>query len=149
IFPATSSNASSCSSPIHSTTSSASLFTPITFLFSSLTSPQPPSRPLGRGRSLSHFTAEMCSPQASKTAPHVDDYFKQVDDSTDHFIDRLRRAVAMPSISADEARRPDVVRMGEWLADELKALGAEVELRPLGEQPGKPGLDLPPVVLAR
>lgn len=82
-------------------------------------------------------------------APQLDSYFKQVDSSTDHFIDRLRKAVAIPSISADPDRRPDVVRMSEWLGAELKALGAEVEFRDLGEQPGMPGLHLPPVILAR
>jgi Cys-Gly metallodipeptidase DUG1 len=39
--------------------------------------------------------------------------------------------------------------MGQWLGDELKSLGAEVELRPLGKQPHKEHLDLPPVVVAR
>jgi Cys-Gly metallodipeptidase DUG1 len=39
--------------------------------------------------------------------------------------------------------------MGEFLASELSALGAEVEKRPLGKQPGKEHLDLPPVVIAR
>ncbi|KHN94278.1 glutamate carboxypeptidase [Metarhizium album ARSEF 1941] len=82
-------------------------------------------------------------------APQLDSYFKQVDDSADHFIERLRKAVAIPSISAEDARRPDVVRMGEWLGNELKSLGAEVELRPLGKQPHKEHLELPPVVLAR
>ena len=82
-------------------------------------------------------------------APQIDGYFKQVDASANDFIERLRAAVAIPSISADDARRPDVVRMGHWLADELKTLGAEVELRPLGKQPHKEYLDLPPVVLAR
>ncbi|KAH8699845.1 hypothetical protein BGZ61DRAFT_351652 [Ilyonectria robusta] len=82
-------------------------------------------------------------------APQLDGFFKQVDSSADDFIERLRKAVAIPSISAEDARRPDVVRMGEFLADELKSLGASVELRPLGKQPGKEHLDLPPVVLAR
>ncbi|KAI9172405.1 Cys-Gly metallodipeptidase dug1 [Paramyrothecium foliicola] len=82
-------------------------------------------------------------------APQLDGFFKQVDSSADHFIERLRKAVAIPSISAEDARRPDVVRMGHFLADELKSLGASVELRPLGKQPGKEHLDLPPVVLAR
>lgn len=82
-------------------------------------------------------------------APQLDGYFKQVDDLSDHFIERLRKAVAIPSISAEDARRPDVVRMGQFLADELKALGAEVEQRPLGKQPHKEHLDLPPVVIAR
>ena len=82
-------------------------------------------------------------------APQLDSYFKQVDSSANDFIERLREAVAIPSISADEARRPDVVRMGHWLANELKKLGAEAELRELGKQPHKEHLDLPPVVLAR
>ncbi|KAK3934468.1 glutamate carboxypeptidase [Diplogelasinospora grovesii] len=83
-----------------------------------------------------------------KMAPQLDGYFKQVDTMSDHFIDRLRKAVAIPSVSSEAARRPDVVRMGQFLADELKNLGAEVELRELGKQHGT-DLDLPPVVLAR
>ncbi|KAH8670876.1 Cys-Gly metallodipeptidase dug1 [Xylariales sp. PMI_506] len=82
-------------------------------------------------------------------APQLDGYFKQVDELSSHFIDRLAKAVAIPSVSSDAARRPDVVRMGEFLAAELKALGASVELRPLGKQPDIPELDLPPVILAR
>jgi Cys-Gly metallodipeptidase DUG1 len=97
----------------------------------------------------SYLTSAIRNLQARKMAPQLDGFFKQVDDSADYFIDRLRKAVAIPSVSSDETRRPDVVRMGHFLADELKALGAEVELRPLGKQPDKPTLDLPPVVLAR
>ncbi|CAK7226901.1 hypothetical protein SBRCBS47491_006385 [Sporothrix bragantina] len=82
-------------------------------------------------------------------APQLDGFFKQVDDLSDHFIDRLGKAVAIPSVSSDAARRPDVVRMAHFLETELKALGAEVELRALGKQPDNPSLDLPPVVLAR
>ncbi|KAK6854539.1 cytosolic nonspecific dipeptidase [Apiospora arundinis] len=82
-------------------------------------------------------------------APQLDGYFSKVDELSSHFIDRLAKAVAIPSISSEAARRPDVVRMGEWLQTELKALGAEVEMRPLGKQPDHPELDLPPVVLAR
>ncbi|KAK2068843.1 hypothetical protein P8C59_003459 [Phyllachora maydis] len=83
-------------------------------------------------------------------APQLDGYFKQVDSMADHFIDRLRQAVAIPSVSAEPARRPDVVRMGHFLAGELNKLGADhVELRELGKQPGHEELDLPPVVLAR
>ncbi|OJD31741.1 cytosolic nonspecific dipeptidase [Diplodia corticola] len=88
------------------------------------------------------------SPYNNMTA-QLDPYFKQVDTLSDHFIDRLRKAVAIPSVSAEEERRPDVVKMGEFLASELKNLGAEVHLRPLGKQPHKEHLDLPPVVIAR
>ncbi|KAF2493227.1 CNDP dipeptidase [Lophium mytilinum] len=82
-------------------------------------------------------------------APELDSYFKTVDDLSDAFIERLRKAVAIPSISAEDDRRPDVIRMGKFLASELTALGAEVELRELGKQPHKEHLDLPPVVVAR
>ncbi|KAI9699689.1 MAG: hypothetical protein M1836_002723 [Candelina mexicana] len=82
-------------------------------------------------------------------APQLDKYFKEVDSLSGAFIDRLRKAVAIPSVSADEERRPDVVKMGLFLASELEALGAEVQQRPLGKQPGKEHLDLPPVVIAR
>jgi len=44
-------------------------------------------------------------------APQLDAYFKQVDDMAESFIDRLRQAVAIPSISAEDARRPDVVKV--------------------------------------
>lgn len=39
--------------------------------------------------------------------------------------------------------------MGQFLVSELQALGAEVRARPLGPQPGKPELELPPVITAR
>lgn len=87
--------------------------------------------------------------QARKMAPQLDGFFAEVDKLSDHFIDRLSQAVAIPSVSSDASRRPDVVRMGEFLAAELKSLGASVELRPLGKQPDLPHLELPPVVLAR
>ncbi|KAI4209584.1 MAG: hypothetical protein LQ351_007481 [Letrouitia transgressa] len=82
-------------------------------------------------------------------APQLDSYFRQVDNLTDQFIDRLRHAVAIPSVSADEERRPDVVKMSKFLVHELKSLGCTVSSRELGPQPGKPHLPLPPVVIAR
>ena len=39
--------------------------------------------------------------------------------------------------------------MGQFLTSELESLGAEVQQRPLGKQPGKEHLDLPPVIIAR
>lgn len=41
---------------------------------------------------------------------HLDPYFKQVDGLAEGFIERLRQAVAIPSISSEDARRPDVVK---------------------------------------
>ncbi|KAJ5548646.1 hypothetical protein N7513_005880 [Penicillium frequentans] len=82
-------------------------------------------------------------------APQLEPFFKQVDNSAESFIDRLRKAVAIPSVSAQDENREDVFRMAQFLATELEALGAEVHQRPLGKQPGKEHLDLPPVVIAR
>ncbi|KAI0019282.1 hypothetical protein F4780DRAFT_747795 [Xylariomycetidae sp. FL0641] len=105
-----------------------------------------PSYPASR---RTYLTPAVRAHQARKMAPQLDGYFSKVDELSSHFIDRLATAVAIPSVSADAARRPDVVRMGEFLAEELKKLGASVEMRPLGKQPDQPQLDLPPVVLAR
>ena len=44
-------------------------------------------------------------------APNLDAYFKTVDSMAEGFIERLRKAVAIPSVSADEERRPDVVKV--------------------------------------
>ena len=89
------------------------------------------------------------SPKSSTMDKQLDQYFKQVDSLAESFIDRLRKAVAIPSVSAEDDRRHEVVRMGEFLGSELKNLGAEVQLRPLGKQPHKEHLELPPVVIAR
>ncbi|KAI2464442.1 cytosolic non-specific dipeptidase [Annulohypoxylon bovei var. microspora] len=96
-----------------------------------------------------YLTPTVRAHQSRKMAPQLDGYFAQVDTLSSHFIDRLAKAVAIPSVSSDAARRPDVVRMAHFLADELKTLGATVELRPLGKQPDAPELELPPVILAR
>ncbi|KAI7191523.1 CNDP dipeptidase, partial [Hortaea werneckii] len=82
-------------------------------------------------------------------APNLDSYFKSVDSSADSFVDRLRQAVAIPSISADEERRQDVVKMGMFLKSQLEGLGAHMEARPLGKQPGKEHLELPPAIVGR
>ncbi|KAI9789113.1 MAG: hypothetical protein M1816_006363 [Peltula sp. TS41687] len=82
-------------------------------------------------------------------APQLDAYLKQVDNLSDHFIERLRKAVAIPSVSSESDRRNDVFRMGDFLASELQALGAEVEKRPLGKEPNREHLELPPVIMAR
>lgn len=44
-------------------------------------------------------------------APQLDAYFNKVDELSDHFIERLRKAVAIPSVSSEDDRRPEVVRV--------------------------------------
>ncbi|KAF3932071.1 Aminoacylase-1 [Dactylellina cionopaga] len=74
-------------------------------------------------------------------------YYEQVDALEEAFIERLRKAVAIPSVSAEPERRPDVVKMADWLKAELETLGASVKYYYPGEQ--FPGLDLPPILLGR
>jgi Cys-Gly metallodipeptidase DUG1 len=56
-------------------------------------------------------------------AVHVQTKFLSVDALKKPFIDRLATAVAIPSVSADASYRPEVHKMGSWLAKELEALG--------------------------
>ncbi|QIW95662.1 hypothetical protein AMS68_001180 [Peltaster fructicola] len=82
-------------------------------------------------------------------APQLDAFFKSVDTEADHYIDRLAQAVAIPSISAEEERREDVIKMGHWLKGQLEQLGAHMEARDLGKQPHKEHLQLPPAIIGR
>ncbi len=72
-----------------------------------------------------------------------------IDAHQDEYVALLAQAVAIPSVSASLAHRPDVVAMGVWLQAQLKRLGCAFELR----HPGKQQLeghtvDLPPIILA-
>jgi len=52
-------------------------------------------------------------------APQLKPYFEKVDELAESFIERLRKAVAIPSISAEDARRPDVVKVRLFLQEDL------------------------------
>ena len=86
---------------------------------------------------------------SAKMAPQLDSYFKSVDDLSDAFVTRLSDAVAIPSISAEDERRPDVIKMGHYLEKQLEDLGAYMEARELGPQPHKEYLTLPPAIIGR
>ncbi|KAL7284561.1 hypothetical protein ACG7TL_001853 [Trametes sanguinea] len=73
-----------------------------------------------------------------------------IDESAPEFIDRLAQAVAIPSVSTDAARRPDVLKMGAWLNDQLQSLGVTTKLADVGTHvvDGQ-ALPLPPIILGR
>lgn len=83
------------------------------------------------------------------SGPNLKEYFKAVDTLGDSFVDRLKDAIAIPSVSSDPQRRHELVRMVSWLGQQLKQLGAETTIEELGEQPGHPELALPPVLIGR
>lgn len=88
----------------------------------------------------------------SQTA-NLQPLFDKINELKPQFIQRLAKAVAIPSVSGDESLRPKVVEMSKFLQSELKALGADdITVKPLGIQPppvADPTLELPPIILAR
>ncbi|KAJ7594376.1 hypothetical protein C8J56DRAFT_435860 [Mycena floridula] len=79
--------------------------------------------------------------------PAPKEFLKFVNDNADAFVKRLSDAVAIPSISGEPLRRPDVIKMAHWLNDELKAVGVETTLVDLGME--AENLPLPPAILGR
>lgn len=79
--------------------------------------------------------------------------FAKIDELKPQFIDRLAKAIAIPSVSGDEVLRPRVVDMAAFLVNELTNLGfSDIQLKDLGTQPppvADANLQLPPIVLAR
>lgn len=93
-------------------------------------------------------------PQAKRPRPEpVDDraFFAHVDKHADTYVARLKEFVAIPGVSAEPQRRPDVTRAVEWVKSWLERLGADsTSLEPLGDQTLSDGtvLPLPPALLA-
>ncbi|CAG8703390.1 5158_t:CDS:2, partial [Scutellospora calospora] len=53
----------------------------------------------------------------------LEKFYQSVDQSQEDYIDRLRQAVAIPSISSDAEYRDDVIRMSQWLTSLFEKLG--------------------------
>lgn len=52
------------------------------------------------------------------------------------FLERLKEFVSIASVSTDPDAKPELLRAAEWVADRLRALGAEnVAIRPTGGHP--------------
>jgi Cys-Gly metallodipeptidase DUG1 len=96
----------------------------------------------------------------------LEKFQKYVDANADSFIERLSKAVAIPSyvlappasiqplirvcrVSCDASYRKHVIAMADFIKVELEALGVQVRLVPLGKQllDGQE-IDLPPAILA-
>lgn len=65
------------------------------------------------------------------------------------YIETLKEAVAIKSVSALPAYRPELTKMVHWTAQKLKKIGATVELADIGKQTLHDGriLPLPQVIL--
>ena len=76
--------------------------------------------------------------------------FQYFEANADTYVERLSEFVAIPSVSAEPERRPDVRRAICWFDDWCKRLGAHTVQKELGDQTLSDGttLGLPPVLLA-
>jgi acetylornithine deacetylase/succinyl-diaminopimelate desuccinylase-like protein len=50
----------------------------------------------------------------------------------DRWREELAEFIAIPSVSADPHRRPDVRRAAEWVYEHIRQIGGNAELRPIG-----------------
>ncbi|XP_050301476.1 cytosolic non-specific dipeptidase-like [Anthonomus grandis grandis] len=82
---------------------------------------------------------------------HLTKIFKHIDSKKQVFIDLLKEAVAIKSVSTWAETRPEVIRMVEWAKKRLEDLGAKAELKDIGNQQFADGtvVKLPPVIFAQ
>ncbi|XP_005096699.1 cytosolic non-specific dipeptidase isoform X1 [Aplysia californica] len=74
---------------------------------------------------------------------------RRIDEKQGLFVERLREAVAIQSVSAWPEKRPEIKRMIEWAGKMVEKLGGSVEYADIGEQTLADGskIPLPPVLL--
>eukprot|EP00917_Polyrhabdina_sp_WS-2016_P016413 GHVP01035488.1.p1 GENE.GHVP01035488.1~~GHVP01035488.1.p1 ORF type:complete len:362 (-),score=66.31 GHVP01035488.1:414-1499(-) len=74
---------------------------------------------------------------------------RHIEKHSDEYIETLKEIVAIPSVSAEAARRPDIRKMIEWMRDRLNKIGATTEIRETGVQtlPDGSKIEFPPCVL--
>ncbi|CAK5266879.1 unnamed protein product [Mycena citricolor] len=82
--------------------------------------------------------------------PAPPEFIKFVDNNSSAFIERLRAAVAIPSVSGDPSFRPRVIEMSNWLNGQLQQYGVTTKQVDLGTHvmDGQT-LPLPPAILGR
>lgn len=80
--------------------------------------------------------------------PDLDKVFTEIDHHKKLYLDRLKEAVGIRSVSAWPETRQEIFRMVEWTQKHLERLGAKCHLVNPGKQPFPDGtvLDLPPIL---
>ncbi|XP_046809905.1 cytosolic non-specific dipeptidase-like isoform X1 [Lucilia cuprina] len=86
----------------------------------------------------------------SELPSDLNQLFNFIDDNKSKYIDALRTAVAIQSVSVWPEKREEVDRMVRWTEDKLKELGAETRLADIGKETLANGeeIPLPKVLLA-
>lgn len=86
---------------------------------------------------------------ASEIPSTLNNLFSYIDSHKTEYINNLREAVAIKSVSAWPDHRDETIRMMKWAEVKLKDLGATTELADVGKQtlPNGDKIPLPPVLL--
>lgn len=89
--------------------------------------------------------------KTKKDLINFEKYFREIDANQVRYIDNLKDAVSIPSVSAWPEKRKDIIQMVGWVAQKLKDLGTEVELKDVGMQEldGGKKIPLPPVIFGK
>lgn len=85
---------------------------------------------------------------ASEIPPTLKKLYGHIDQHKKDYIDNLREAVAIKSVSSWPEVRGEVVKMMKWMEVKLQKLGATTELIDIGKQKliDDKEIDLPPVL---
>ncbi|XP_050543642.1 cytosolic non-specific dipeptidase isoform X2 [Daktulosphaira vitifoliae] len=76
--------------------------------------------------------------------------FRYIEQEKNNFVENLKNAVSIKSVSADPNLRFEVLKMMNWANNKLKILGAEVELCETGIQVmNNEKIELPPVLMGK
>ncbi|CAG8633289.1 1506_t:CDS:10 [Ambispora leptoticha] len=62
----------------------------------------------------------------------LEKFYNHIDQNQDLYVQRLREAVAIPSVSGDASYRNDVFRMGDWLIGIFEELGINYKAEDIG-----------------
>ncbi|KAF5348077.1 hypothetical protein D9758_010046 [Tetrapyrgos nigripes] len=82
--------------------------------------------------------------------PAPKEFLDFVDSNADAFIQRLSEAVLIKSVSGDPTYRDEVIKMSNWINQQLQAVGVQTHLADLGRHTmDGQDLPLPPAVLGR
>lgn len=91
----------------------------------------------------------MAAQNVKSLAPTLEKLFGYIDAHKVEYINNLREAVAIKSVSAWPDHRNEIIKMVKWTEAKLKELGATTELAEIGVQklPDGSEIPLPPVLL--
>lgn len=70
-------------------------------------------------------------------------HYRFIDEHKTQYIDALKTAVSIQSVSSWPEKRQEIQRMVQWIENKLKELGAETTLADIGKQTLPNGQEIP------